>query len=190
MPENIPLGVFPIGVSAASVAAAATANAQYGLLSTVSVSNTVAETTLLAAGAGSLTLPANIMRAGEMLFIYGYGTITNTSTPTIQIKVKIGGVTVLDTTATTMLTITGTTQWQLSAQINCRTVGAGGTGFAQAQFNYFSTPTVSNIVQMINTSTFALNTTISNVIDVTATWGAASASNTINSTNMNMVLLG
>jgi hypothetical protein len=187
---DVSLGLGSTPISAASVAALSTANAQFGQTANGTVGNTLIETTLLAAGAGSPTIAANAFTAGKLLFLYGYGFITNTVTPTLRIRMKLGGVTILDTTAFTMATITGTTQWQISAVATCRTTGAGGTGIAQAQLNYFTAPGTVVTQQLVNNATFALNTTIANVMDLTAQWGTADPLNTLTATNMSAVLLG
>lgn len=191
MTDAVPAqGLGPSALTAASVAQFATANAQYGATASGTVGNSVAEATLIGSGTGSLTVAANAFTAGKSLLVYAWGNIGNTGVPTLRIRAKVGGVTVLDTTAFSIALITGTCLWQVSSYITCRTTGAGGTGIAQGVFSYFTTGTVQSNAQMVNTTTFALNTTTTNVVDFTAQWGTADPLNTLTATNFSLLLLG
>jgi hypothetical protein len=178
------------GVSAALVASVSTTVAQFGAIASGTVGNTVTETSLIGTVNGSTTLAANAMAVGKTLLILGWGNIGSTLTPTLRIQVKIGGVTVLDTTAAALVAITGTNMWQLTVLITCRTAGAGGTAIAQGIFSYFSAANAQQNQQMVNTGTFAINTTITNLVEVTATWGTADPLNTMTSTNLSALRLG
>lgn len=190
MPDYVPAPGLVSQLSAASVAAFATANAQYGATATGTVGNTVTETTLIGSGTGSLTIAANAFTAGKSLLLYAWGNMGSTLTPTLQLRGKIGGVTALDTGAVTLPVITGTDLWRLSMYFTCRTTGAGGTGIAQGMFDFFTAGTVQSNAQMVNTTTFALNTTTTNLIAFTAQWGTADPLNTMSCTNFSALLLG
>lgn len=154
---------------------------------TVTVSNTAAETTLLGAGVGTLTIPANFMVVGKSMRLHMSGTVTNTGVPTLQIKAKLGATTIADSTAFATAVITGTMGWTLDVDLTCRTAGASGTVFAQGQFAY--TPTIGTPARasLVNTAvSSAIDFTATKLVDVTATWGTASASNTIVQTNGNV----
>lgn len=179
-----------VSLSAAAIAPFTTANAQYGATASGTVGNTVTETTLIGAGSGSLTVAANAFTAGKSMLIYVWGNIGDTGAPTLRLRGKLGGVTILDTTAFNAALITGTTLWQASMYLTCRTTGAGGTGIAQGMFSYFTAASVQTNAQMVNTTTFALNTTTTNVIDFTAQWGTADPLNTLTATNFSALLLG
>lgn len=146
---------------------------------TVTVANTVTETSLTDGGIGSLTLPANFLTVGRAIRIVGAGYHSNVNGNTLRIRVKLGSTTLLDTGAqgTTASTNDG---FQLRAQIVCRSVGSSGTVMAQGEYKEYSgTPSSHDTFQLVNTSTTTVNTTISQAISITAEWGTASASNTI-----------
>jgi hypothetical protein len=143
------------------------------------VSNTVSETTILGTADGSKTIPANWLLVGRTIRITVMGTITNTATPTLQIRAKLGASTILDTTAVATVAITGTRNFRYTALITCRTTGASGTVIGEGELRYNSAAGTGNIVDAVNTATTTIDTTATQVLDVTAQWGAASASNTI-----------
>lgn len=148
------------------------------------VSNTTTEGTIIGAGTlSTLTLPANYFKAGRNVHIKVWGYMTNTGTPTIRIKFKLGSTVIIDTAAVTMVSITGSMYWVAEGIITCRTTGSSGTVFGQGEFNYYSTSTVKNNIAVANTATSTINTTTTQVVDVTAQWGTANASNVITGTN-------
>lgn len=184
------IGLGPVPLSISLVSQYATANAQFGVIGSATVGNTLTETSIIGSVVGSQTVAANAFTAGRSMLLYAWGNLGDTGVPTLQIRAKLGGTTILDTGAFNIGLITGTTLWQMSCYLTCRTTGAGGTGIAQGIFTYFTTAGVQTNQQMVNTTTFALNTTITNVIAATAQWSVADPLNTISSTNFSALLLG
>ena len=186
------LGSGPSGVplNGTTVAQFSTASAQFGATASGTVGNTVAETTLVGTGIGSQTVAANTFTVGRSMLIYAWGNMGSTLTPTLQIRGKVGAVTALDSGAVTLPVITGTTLWQLSMYITCRTAGAGGTAIAQGIFTYFTAANVQTNFQLVNTGTFAMDTTAALLLNVTAQWSAADPLNTLTSTNFSCLRLG
>jgi hypothetical protein len=91
------------------------------------------------------------------------------------------GTTILDTGAQTSNNGTNTSL-EVLAVVNCYTSGTSGTVWAQGYYIEAGQATFS----WASTSTSTVNTTITNLVDVTFTWGTASASNTITQTNVLM----
>lgn len=147
------------------------------------VSNTTTETTVVSSGSGSTNIQANFMQAGKKFRVKGSGYYSNTVTPTLRMRVKIGTVTVLDSTAFTTSLGAANNQWDLEGVITCRSVGASGTVIGQGTVSFNTSGTTAQIVQMVNTSTATVDTTIANTVDLTVQWGTASASNTITCTD-------
>lgn len=150
---------------------------------TITVADTTAATTLLGAGEGSLTLLKNSTLAGKTFKIKGAGIFSNTGTPTLNVIVSLGGVAAFSTGAITTVTTASNRQFHFEGLITVRTVGASGTAIAQGEFTETLATGVSLNYPMVNTTTFAVDTTANLAFDVTATWGAASSSNTISLTN-------
>lgn len=148
--------------------------------------NSTAEDTISSTGVGTLTLPANFFVAGKNIRIVGRGIHSATASPTINIKIKFGSTVITTTGAVT--TKNGTDdEFEILADITCRTAGAGGTVFAQGM--YIESGTGANIFGMANTTTTSVDTTASQTISVTAQWGTANASNSISLTNLTVEVL-
>lgn len=192
MPGNAPdlVGNGPTPLSGAGIAALSTATAQFGATANGTVGNTLVETTLVGTGVGSQTVAANTFTVGRSMLLYAWGNMGSTLTPTLQLRGKVGAVTALDSGIVTLPVITGTTLWQLSMYITCRTTGAGGTAIAQGCFSYFSAANAQMNFQFVNTATFAMDTTSALLLNVTAQWGTADPLNTLSSTNFSCLRLG
>jgi len=133
--------------------------------------------------AGTAILPANLFQtAGRTVRITVRGTIANTGTPTLDLKFKLGSTTIASLGATTLSTITGTGNFVATLYVTCRTTGASGAVRANGEMLYFTTATTPQTIQLADTNTSSVNTTTTQTLDVTATWGTASASNTITGT--------
>lgn len=150
------------------------------------VGATVAETTLLAASMTTVekTIPATRFqpKKGIRLSLGGYLT-TDVVPPTARVRIKIGSVTVVDTTAASLVAVSSAGEWEIKCELICRTIGATGTFHGQGHFGYNSGVSTFNRIQAVNTAVSTVNTTIDNLIDVTFEWGTSHASNTITCTN-------
>lgn len=144
------------------------------------IANTVTETTLIGTGNGSLTINANSVSATGTIFrFYSSGLYTVTGTPTITFKVKLGS-TVLATTVTSALS--GTNKWwEICLTLIVRTTGATGTIMMGGFVAYNGATYVLDAIDNGGSAT-TVDFTASKLFDVTVTWSAASASNTIKST--------
>jgi hypothetical protein len=139
------------------------------------VANTVTETTLIGAVTGpGKTLIANRFTVGKNFKGRFRGRYSTTGTPTLQLKVKLGSTVLLDTGAITLGSGVTNKYFELEFDITCRSVGAGGTVFAEGKAIFDTT-----VVPIVNTAAITIDTTATQTVDVTATWGTASASNTV-----------
>lgn len=154
------------------------------------VANTVTETSLIPTGVGTLTLPANFLLVGKTARLKAWGTYSVTGTPTMQIKFKAGTTILADTLAVSMAAIAGAA-WEYEAIVTCVTAGSSGKYWAQGGGIFSkgngSSPVYLNAPQ---TGIQSINTTTPAAFDLTATWGTASASNTITCSNLTVEILG
>ena len=143
----------------------------------VTIANTVTETTLIDTGVGSLTIPANWLVVGRGLRVTARGYHSSSGNPTVTLRVKLGAVTLA--TASTAGGNGTNDAWEVSIDVVCRTIGGSGTVVVAGYYAEHH----SNGAQVgfSATSPVTVNTTISNVFDLTFEWGTASASNTITS---------
>lgn len=148
--------------------------------STVTVANTLTETSLVGTGTGSVTLPANLLIPGRNLRIWVWGFHSSTANPTITIRVKIGGVTIGTASGSSG---NGTNNsFVVNFLLTCRTVGATGTIISQGQ--YAELHTGGLVANLPSTTTTTVNTTGTLLLDVTSQWGTANAGNTMSATNV------
>lgn len=154
------------------------------------VANTTTETTLLGTVLGTYTIEASqINLAGKTVRVRVRGVVSDTLTPTLNIKFKIGGTTIVSTGAQTMVTSLANNSFECVVDLVTRTTGSSGTIMANGMFNY-NTPAFALVSEpMVITSTATVNLTTTQVIDVTATWSAASASNTITGQTVTVEIL-
>lgn len=142
------------------------------------VANTAAETSILGTGVGTKTLPANFLVAGKTIRGKVRGILSDTLTPTINIKVKLGATVIMQTTAVALITGLANAGFDLGFDMTCRTTGASGTVMGGAMF-FYANGTTAQVLAGAGTAAVTVDTTSSQVIDVSVTWGTASASNTI-----------
>lgn len=131
-----------------------------------------------------LTLPAGYMYIGQRIRVVGYGIFSTTGTPNLTLGVYYGGV------AGTLLCGTGAVAtgsgaaswpWRIQAEIYVRSLGSSGTVWANGLVFLGTSLTATSTLWIPNSQTqpITINTTTANALTVGATWGTASASNTI-----------
>jgi hypothetical protein len=139
------------------------------------IANTVTETTLIGTVSGpGKTLIANRFTVGKNFKGRFRGRYSTTGTPTLQLKVKLGSTVILDTGAITLGSGVANKYFELEFDITCRTAGVSGTVFALGKVIFDTT-----VVPIVNTAVATIDTTVTQVVDVTATWGTANSANTI-----------
>ena len=157
----------------------------YGLYSQTAnstpVTNTTVETTIINGGVGTLTVGANQFSIGDAFRGDFGGVISTGNNQTIRFRIKAGSVILVDSGAQTINNVSNNV-WSLSVNFTVRTLGGPGVAsiVTLGTFNYAKT--VNGTVEgfsfnAVNNTTF--DTTISNTLDVTVQWGAASVNNTI-----------
>lgn len=142
------------------------------------ISNTIVETSLVGTGIGSKTIQANYLTVGKRIRIRVYGFFSRMN-GNITIRFKIGTI-VISATATAS---SGTgTNAGFKIELDCVVRAIGVAGQVIAQGNYTNLNTGTNL-EMTNTTTDIIDTTIANIIDVTLQFSTANVNNTFTSTN-------
>lgn len=141
------------------------------------------ETTVLASGVGSLTIPTNWFTAnGTVLDVRFSGKYSTGAVPgTLQLKLKFGATVVAQTVAFTPIVSVTDGLYTGFIRLVARTVGASGTIFvADGLLTTGSTITPGEIIVSNPTlgTAVTVDTTATQVVDLTATWGTA-ATNSI-----------
>lgn len=147
-----------------------------------SVNNTTTPTSMVGTGVGSNTIAANALVAGSTITFTGSGTITSAATaPTLSMNFKVGssGNAVSPTIG---ISLNGNIEWSVTVIV--RTTGSSGTMSETGWVSINGTKTY-----FTTGSPFALNTTISNAIDMVATLGGTVGSgDVVTITNSNIFL--
>jgi hypothetical protein len=165
-------------------------NALFTGTASVTVGNTGTETSLMPAGIGSLTIPANFLIPGKTLRVKLKGYYSTTTVPgNVTANFKLGGTTVVTTGADAAVGSLTNLFWEAEVDVTCVTVGSSGTAWIQGKVLLEVAALGCDVNGMTNTTTTTLNTTTGLAIDFTWTWGTANASNTITLTNCSIELV-
>lgn len=158
----------------------------YGLYSQTAnsfpVTATIVEGTLVGAGVGTLSVPANGFFVGASFRADLGGVMSAKNNDTIRIRVKtLGGVILLDSLPQTLPSTTNNV-WNLNINFTIRQVGGVGVASIVSLGEFHNTKTSNGTQEgfafnTVNASTF--DTTIPNTLVVTAQWSSNSSLNSI-----------
>lgn len=157
----------------------------YGLFAQIAqgpiVTNTTVESSILGTGVGTLTVPANAFQVGDSFRAKLTGHISAANNNTIDIKIKTGSIVLADTGVISLPNITNL-NWTIEVDFTIRSIGPAGVAaiVSSGVFTYMknaSNAFEGDTFSVVNSTTF--DTTVSNTLNITATWGTASASNSI-----------
>ena len=146
------------------------------------VTATVAESTLIGAGAGTLIVGANQFSVGDSFSAVFGGVLNVANNQTIRIKLKTGSVILADSGVQSITNNITSDIWSLSVNFTIRTLGAATVASIVTLGKFDYTKTNNGTVEgfswnTVNNTTF--NTTVSNTLDVTVQWGSTAAGNNI-----------
>jgi len=150
-------------------------NSKYSITSSTTYNSSTAETSLIGAGQGSLTLPIGLFPVGASYALNIYGTV-RTSGPgqTIRFRLKSTSGTIADTGLFSLTSLGSPVAFTLTSQFTY-TGGTSCTGSISFNWNGSST-------NMITSTLGTFNSAIAQTINLTAQWSNASANNSIIST--------
>jgi hypothetical protein len=147
----------------------------------VTISATTVESTLIGAGIGTLSVPADGFKVGDSFVAKLYGHISCVGTATIEIRVKSGSVLLADT-GIIALDVTTNKHWCIEVNFTIRALGIAGVGsiVSAGLFSYIKNSGLNfegtNFVSLNNTT---FDTTILNTLSITAQWNTNNAGNDI-----------
>lgn len=151
------------------------------------VASSTSETTIAGSGIGSLTLPANFITVGKTFKLRAWGVYGTKAAPvgTFTLRFKYGSTTLISLAPTLTASLTNQ-MWEIEAEFTCRTTGATGTVFPQAELNLFTSTTAGGLIVAGPTATTTIDTTASSKVDITVQWGTSNANNTITCNNFTL----
>ncbi len=165
----------------------------YGLFAqiedSVPVTATNVESSLIANGVGSLTVPQNFFSIGDSFNANFEGIISCLNSATLRIKVKTLDGILLSDTGIIDMDATTSKYWTLNLQFTVRAIGEAGVASISSGGVFSYIKNASNnfdgfVLSNVNNTTF--DTTIDNTLLVTAQWNTNSASNSIFTRNFTL----
>jgi hypothetical protein len=146
------------------------------------------EGTLIASGLGSLSVPPDTFQVGDCFTLKMAGKISNANNAQLVISLKSDGL-IIGTTGTLTLPATTDKNWELNATFVIRIAGVATTAELQTNGSFIYNKNSSNAFEgQIFDYNESLNfdTTITNILEITATWLTSSATNSIHSHQLNL----
>lgn len=155
------------------------------------IANTTTETIIFP----NITIPANFLQDGRVLRLTAYGRHSTTATPTLTFRLRWGGVSGTVIAASGAITAgsgVSAAMWKLESLIQVRSNGSSGTVFAvgSARLGEDAASTVGSATNaagddfmgsagVATPAAVTVDLTADTALSITATWSAASASNTL-----------
>lgn len=142
-------------------------------------------TSLIGTVTGSTTVAANTFTAGQVLEVVAEGYYSTPATPaSLTIDLKIGGTVRITTGVVAQIASVTNGTWRLRCMVTTRTAGAGGTQIANCIFEGTGATLTPGEAPLQTSSTWSIDTTATQVIDIAATWSTTTGAPTITSTNV------
>jgi hypothetical protein len=149
------------------------------------ITNTILEKSLIGAGVGTLSVPANGFAVGDSFTVKMCGNLSCANNETIRIRIKSDGVTIGDLGVFQMNTTTNKF-FELIVDFTVTKIGGPGVAelFVNGQYGYNQDTAGllrGNNFGLVSNTVF--DTTVLNALSITAQWGAADTLNKIQSQN-------
>lgn len=162
----------------------------YSSTSIQTIAATTAETTIIGSATGasnSLTIPANYLYAGKALRFQVRGVYSTPalSVGNILVKIKLGSTVLCSGTASALLISATNVGYVGDCLITCQTAGAMGTVVIMAGVTYGVANNTAPFSLALNNgiTPVTIDTTSSQVFNVTITWSNNTTGNSISSLN-------
>ena len=152
----------------------------------VTLQNSAIETSMLDGGVGSKIIPANSLKAGDILDFYWFSRLTCGTSQQSTIRLKLGGQVLKENTAILPNNLIAN-MFEGDIKIVILSVGVGGT----CRISGSSEVTQNNLTglkrDLGNSVIIGINTTIDNEFDFTYKWAAAAVGNIHTSYAANLI---
>lgn len=148
----------------------------------VTISGTTTETSIIGGGVGTLSVPANGFQVGDSFRAVLGGVLNIGNGQTIRIRVKSSSVILLDSGVQTLINNVSDAICSLNVDFTVRQLGTSGTASIVSLGSFHYTKTNNGTVEgfafnTVNDLTF--DTTVNNELEITIQWGSTSATNNI-----------
>jgi hypothetical protein len=148
----------------------------------VTISGTTTETSIIDGGVGTLSVPANGFQVGDSFRAVLGGIVNIGNGQTIRIRVKTGSVVLLDSGIQTLINNVSGAIWSLNIDFTIRSLGGVGVASVVSLGSFHYTKTNNGTVEgfafnTVNNTNF--DTTIDNELEITVQWGSTLSANNI-----------
>jgi hypothetical protein len=157
----------------------------YGLYAATANSGTITNTTipgsLIGAGVGTLTVPADGFKVGDSFHLNMMGHISCVNNAQLAIVLNSGS-TILGTTGFITLAAATNKHWELNVDFTIRALGPAGTASIAVGGIFTYSKNSANIFEgtnFIDVNTTTFQTTAINTLSINAQWFAANAGNSV-----------
>jgi hypothetical protein len=164
----------------------------YGLYAqtqlSVPVVDTTVETTIIGSGVGTLSVPANAFKVGDSFVAKMCGKMSCLNNSNLTISITANGIDIVTIPLLNLVTAIDKI-WDLIIDFTISQIGGVGVAdmHVNGTFNYNRQSNNQFVAtNFLTTNLPTFDTTIQNTLDITATWGVASPSNSIQSQNFNL----
>ena len=149
------------------------------------ITDTIVETSLVGAGVGTLSVPANAFKVGDSFALKMCGNLSCANNETIRIRIKSDGVTIADA-GVFIMKISTNKYFELIVDFTVTKIGGPRVAelFVNGQYSYNHNAAgeiAGNNFALISNTVF--DTTVLNTLTITAEWGLAKKANSIQSQN-------
>lgn len=151
----------------------------FGLTSNVTVTNTVAATSLITNALNAAqSVPANTLTTNSLIHIRASGYFTSVSAATTEVGIRFNNLTLIATNLLALGTTLVNDMWTLDCDIQCRSTGGSGSVMANGWIAVPSSTGAAaslapkRIQKGLLASTTTIDTTVDQVVDVYITPGA------------------
>lgn len=146
----------------------------------VPAGNTIASTNAETAFSSTYTIPANTLKIGSVIKMKLFGIYgTTLVAPTLTGKIKIGSTVVLNTGALSAVAGLTNSGWFADALVSINSIGSNGSFEVQGFAEFATAATAGLNVNVANAAPFTIDSTLDQILSITATWSAANSANTI-----------
>jgi hypothetical protein len=148
----------------------------------VTISGTTTETSIIDGGVGTLSVPSNGFQVGDSFRAVLGGIVNIGNGQTIRIRVKTGSVVLLDSGIQTLINNVSGAIWSLNIDFTIRSLGGVGVASVVSLGSFHYTKTNNGTVEgfafnTVNNTNF--DTTIDNELEITVQWGSTLSANNI-----------
>jgi len=149
--------------------------------SSVPITATVSELSLIGVGVGSLSVPINGFTIGDSFQVIMTGHLSCANNQTLRIKIKTNGIILADTGLIQLKTSTNK-HFELEIYFTIRKIGISGIAEIVSGGTFMTIQNASTNLEGYNFSTetsTGFDTTVINTLEITAQWGSNNAANSI-----------